>query len=195
MRLSGMFFLMVIILVTFVSCDENETSPEETYDAIAAASLFQILSETDSTYVQTSEARGEVTVYQIDSIVTMTIDLIGFPANTTHAVHMHHGTCEQPKHHWNAGSEEEFCNQNSLGIPWAKPFAGDFGNISVGYDGSGSLTIKTDLWRLATGDDRDILGLQVVIHEEYEDFIGECDPSHTHGHTHTNNKVACGTIL
>ncbi|MFY0599745.1 MAG: superoxide dismutase family protein [Cyclobacteriaceae bacterium] len=177
------------------SCDDAESEPDVVYDVEASAELFQILADTDSTFIQTSEARGSVTVHQLDSVVTMTIDLVGFTPNTIHAVHMHHGTCEQPKHHWNSGSTEKFCNEKSLGIPWAKPFAGDFGNVSVGYDGSGSLTIKTDLWRLASGDSRDIMGLQVIIHDKHDDFTGECDPSHSHNHGHPNTKIACGTIL
>lgn len=186
------FLWLLLITLTFFGCNEKDL---ETVDQEAFAELFQIVSETDSTYIQTSEPRGQVTVSQTDLIVTMTIDLEGFAPNTIHAVHLHHGSCEQPKHHWNAGSTEKYCNEKSLGIPWAKPFAGDFGNVSVGYDGTGSLTIKTDLWSLASGDDSDIMGLQVVIHDKHEDFTGECDPSHTHTHSHPNTKIACGKIL
>jgi Cu-Zn family superoxide dismutase len=123
----------------------------------------------------------------------MFISLEGFAPNTIHAVHMHHGSCEQPKHHWNAGSEENFCNRRSLNVPWAKPYAGDVGNVSVGYDGTGSLTIKTNLWSIGSNDEKDILGLQVIVHEGYEDFTSECDPNHDH--IHENDKLACGTIL
>jgi Cu-Zn family superoxide dismutase len=180
-----------ILLLLACTDKDDPTLPEVT----ASGELFQIISDTDSTYLTTSNRRGNIYVEQMDSIVTMTINLTGFTPNTVHAIHMHHGSCAQPKHHWNAGSTESFCNEKSLGYIWSKPFAGDVGNLSVGYDSTGTMTISTDLWRLGSGDQRDILGLQVVIHENMEDFSGECDPMHGGGHTHFNAKIACGTIL
>lgn len=152
--------------------------------------------ETDSTYTLSSESRGEVLIFQEDSVVTMTINLVGFLPNTVHAVHIHAGNCEQPGSHWNMNqpTTERFCNTRSLNLPWAKPLAGDVGNVSVGYDGSGSFTLQTDLWRINSLDDRDIVGYPIVIHEKYIDFTDECDPFHDHLHVHDNPKQACGTI-
>lgn len=187
------WFFFLVLFVGLISCNEEESG--ENFDNKLEANLFQVVTETDSTFIQTSAPRGTVLATQSGEIVTMTINLIGFAPNTTHAVHLHHGTCEQPKHHWNAGSSDKFCNEKSLGIPWAKPFAGDFGNISVGYDGSGSLTIKTDLWKIGSENFEDIVGLQVIIHDKPEDFTSECDPAHAHSHAHSNVKIACGTLL
>ena len=196
--INGMFFkyklvwLAVLTTITFFGCSESEPSIQPDYTA--SAKLFQVLSDTDSTYIVTSKPRGEIYVEQVDSVVNMTINLSGFIPNSVHAIHMHHGSCEQPKHHWNAGSTETFCNTKSLGFPWSKPYAGDIGNLSIAYDSTGSMTIQTDLWRLGSGDERDILGLQVIIHENLEDFTSECDPNHG-GHAHFNAKIACGKIL
>ncbi len=180
-----------LLLLNILGCEEESQEPQ--LEIIAGSELYQILSVTDSTYTVTNQSRGSVSFIQEDSIVSMTIQLTGFAPNSIHAVHLHHGTCEQPKHHWNAGSDESYCNQRSINVPWGKPYAGDVGNVSIGYDGTGSFSLKTDLWRIGSDDSNDILGLQVIVHEGYEDFTTECDPFHNH--THTNAKIACGIIL
>ena len=189
------FIPLITLLLLLVSCKEDTQTPDQP-DTTATAYLYGMLSVTDSTYLVGEAPYGQATFSQKDSVVTITIALEHFPPNTIHAVHLHQGGCEMPGMHWNLGEPmtTRFCNETSLGIPWAKPMAGDVGNVSVSYDGSGVFTIKTDLWRLGSQDHRDILGLSIIIHEAYEDFITECDPSHTHNHTHPNAKVACGII-
>ncbi len=191
-KLLLVFGCFSLILLSY--CTENEPTPDQAIEATAI--LSGIYSETDSTYVVGEEPYGRVQLTQLDSIVQVEIFLENFNPNTIHSVHLHAGSCEQPGMHWNQGfgMDTYFCNERSLGIPWAKPRAGDVGNVSVGYDGSGYFSLKTDMWQLGSGDHRDIVGKVVVIHDTLDDFVGECDPNHTHNHTHTNAKVACGTI-
>ncbi|MEQ8240972.1 MAG: superoxide dismutase family protein [Cyclobacteriaceae bacterium] len=182
-----------MLLTTLSSCSEDDPSLET---KAAKVELTTIDLFGGGVYTLTTERKGEINFTQQDSIVTMTINLSGFPPNGVHAVHIHEGTCEEPALHWNIGVPhmEKFCNKRSLGIPWGKPLAGDVGNVTVGADGTGSLSLKTDLWRIASGDARDLLGKIVVIHDGSEDFTQECDPNHDHTHAHVNPKIACGMI-
>lgn len=189
-----LWFLSLLLLG---SCKVDPTILEA-LRVTARADFYAMLSDIDTTFsVDQQIYFGSATFIQEDSFVTLTIDLEHFSPNSIHAVHLHEGTCPQPGAHWNQGREmtDRFCNTRSLGLPWAKPMAGDVGNVSVGYDGTGSLTIKTDLWRLNSSDSLDIAGKVIVVHENFEDFASECNPLHGHNHPHANAKIACGTIL
>jgi Cu-Zn family superoxide dismutase len=183
----------LLLLTSLISCSDDETLDKlkEAKVSLNGVSLFG-----GGVYTISPEKKGEIIFTQSDSIVTITINLEGFTPNSVHAVHIHEGTCEEPGLHWNLGvpHKETFCNTRSLGIPWSKPLAGDVGNVSVGQEGFGTFTLKTDLWRIGSGDDRDVLGKVVVVHDDYEDFIEECDPSHGHVHSHVNTKIACGMV-
>lgn len=187
-------FIALIVSFAFISSCKDPIDKDRTVRA--TVNLTSIHQETDNTYQIGNSPKGQIFISQDDSIVVFEIHLENFAPNTIHAVHLHMGTCQEPGMHWNQGKEMTtlFCNERSLGIPWAKPKAGDVGNVSVGYDGTGSLTLKTDLWRLNSLNDLDIVGKVVVIHDTFEDFTMECDPNHDHNHGHTNPKVACGTI-
>lgn len=177
------------------ACGGDEPSANET--SHGQVQLTGLLIENDTTYSFGNLAHGTAEFIQEDCVVTLTINLFNFSPNTVHAVHIHEGACEQPGLHWNMGFDRmthRFCNERSIGIPWAKPMAGDVGNVSVGYDGTGSFTLRTDLWRIGSGDHRDLRGKLLIIHESYEDFTAECDPSHGHNHPHFNEKLACGII-
>ncbi|HCX22024.1 MAG: hypothetical protein CMB80_29050 [Flammeovirgaceae bacterium] len=193
------FYLNIPLLGLIGGLLSLQACSDETEDSTlrAQAILTSIHADTDSTFLIGDQSYGIVDFFQSeDSIVTIEIYLENFPPNTIHSVHMHSGPCTQPGMHWNQGFDMTtyFCTESSLGLPWAKPRAGDVGNVSVGYDGSGIFTLKTDIWKLASGNSLDIIDLSIVIHEMQDDFVGECDPSHDHTHTHANAKVACGSI-
>ena len=188
------FSISIILCTTLLSCSDENI---EDRTVKAEAILTSIYADTDSTFVIGEEPYGKIDFIQDeDSVVTIDIYLENFPPNSIHSVHIHSGSCSQPGMHWNLGQDmmTYFCTEESLGIPWNKPRAGDVGNVSVSYDGTGFFSLKTDLWKLATLDSRDIIGLSIIVHDTQDDFIGECEPSHDHTHTHPNAKVACGSI-
>jgi Cu-Zn family superoxide dismutase len=192
-------FLVCIFffLIIFSGCDMS--SPDYTPknpDPIAVLSFNGLLIESDTSFQVDMLPYGTAMFYAEDDAIRLDISLENFPANTTHAIHLHQGSCEVPAMHWNQGEpmENRFCETLSLGIPWAKPYAGDVGNLSVGYDGQGQLSITTNLWAIGTGDYKDLLGRSLIIHENMDDFNMECDPLHGHRHPHANPKVACGII-
>ena len=88
-----------------------------------------------------------------------------------------------------------FCEEESMGRLWLRPFAGDVGNIQIDDKGNGEFVLQTDLWSVGTGDETDVIETVLFIHHKSEDFVTECDPNHKHdGMAHTNMKIAGGTV-
>ncbi len=180
----------VLLGFLLIACD-NETDPEI---PVAQASIYQVETLTDSTYETTSTIMGNVILEDIPTGgIKMTISMSGLTPNFRHAIHIHMGNCEQPGHHWNQGVSDSFCNATSLGVTWAKPKAGDVGNINTDENGNGELVVESDLWAVNTLDHRDVSGAVIIIHERGEDFVGECFGNHNHEHA-ANPKIACGSI-
>lgn len=104
-----------------------------------------------------------------------------------HAVHIHeNGDCSAADAssaggHWNPTGEEH----GKWGV---HPFQlGDIGNIDVGPDGTGSLSMETDLWNLNEHDEHSVLGHSVVVHAGADDF--KTQPSGNAG-----ARIGCGVI-
>jgi Cu-Zn family superoxide dismutase len=104
-----------------------------------------------------------------------------------HAVHIHeHGDCSAADGtsaggHWNPTGEAH----GKWGVA---PFhLGDIGNITIDEDGTGSLSLTTDLWSMGTGMDNDILDRAVIVHADADDF--ETQPTGAAG-----DRIGCGVI-
>ena len=93
-----------------------------------------------------------------------------------------------------AGKFIASCDNLSLGQEWARPFIGDVGNVPIDENGNGTFTLQTDLWAINTGDNKDILDRPIIVHQEPEDFVEECNPFHSHDMPHSNQKIGGGTI-
>ena len=104
-----------------------------------------------------------------------------------HAIHIHaNGDCSAPDGksaggHWNPTDvahgkwgEGEF-------------HLGDIGNITVGADGTGHITLTTDLWEIGTGSDIDVVGKGIIVHADADDFVSQ--PSGAAG-----ARIGCGVI-
>lgn len=184
-------FLCLISMAAWLSC--SEPIEEKTNNVQAATDLLSLEGLGEDKYLVTSTQLGNVTASQNGRVVTLTIELNDFTANTSHAIHLHNGSCEDPSTHWNQNSERSFCSEESLGVLWRKSYAGDIGNITTDSQGQGYLSFSTDLWTLNTGLDSDILNKVLVIHERAEDFGPECFILTAHDHD-SNTKIACGRI-
>lgn len=183
-------FSFLVATLLLLGCTDPADQPVQ--DS-AGADLLALEALGDDLYLTTSSRKGLVSVEADHRVVTLTIELDGFPANSSHAIHLHNGSCEDPGAHWNQNSSKSFCGEESLGVQWRKSYAGDIGNISTDSDGHGFLKLTTDLWTLNTGLDSDILNKVLVIHERAEDFGPECFILTAHDHE-GNSKVACGRI-
>ncbi len=134
-----------------------------------------------------SELTGMAIFTEKAGEVTVTVDVEKAPAGI-HAVHLHEfGDCSSPDGksaggHWNPTGKDH-------GQWGHDPFhLGDIGNLEVGEDGTGSLTLTTDQWELGTGGDRDIVGLGLVVHAGPDDFTSQ--PSGAAG-----ARIGCGVVV
>lgn len=192
---------LVLIAVFFIRCSEAEENEQiliEEPDIEAKADIYAISFEKTvdfyDQFIVSDTSVGTAYFAQTDEVVQLTVTLNGMTPNEGKAVHLHHGTASRPENHWNRGSVFAACNEESLGQLWAKPFVGDVGNVAIDNEGNGSLTIQTDLWAINSGDEKDVLSLVVVVHDDEEDFAVECDPNHTHDHEHNNLKIGSGVV-
>lgn len=188
-----MRYLILIPFVLFLACSSDDSSQEASPKTLATAEIYTVNLGLGLLYVA-DEKIGEADFVYQDGVTTMEVNVTMAP-NTSHAMHLHMGTLEEPGHHWNQNVLTAFCNVRSLGEVWARPKAGDVGNIDIDAEGNGTFMLSTDLWSIDTGEDSDILGTVLYVHLTSEDFITECDPNHSHSHGHTNAKIAGGTLV
>ena len=104
-----------------------------------------------------------------------------------HAVHIHEkGDCSAPDGtsaggHW-----------NPTNVPhgtWGEGefHLGDIGNVTVGEDGIGRIELTTNLWKMGTGSDVDIIGRGIIVHADPDDFTSQ--PTGNAG-----ARIGCGAI-
>src|SRR3989441_1223916 len=133
-----------------------------------------------------SHVTGKATFREANGKVTLTLEIEGADPGT-HAVHLHEkGDCTAPDGasaggHWNPTHE----NHGKWGTP---PFhRADIGNLEVGADGKGSLTMTTDLWSIGGAPETDVVGKAIIVHAKADDFTTQ--PTGNAG-----GRVACGVV-
>jgi len=184
--------ISLITVFLLLGCQEESVPGPKTF---ATADIVLVDTE-DGEFYQAGERIGGATFTYQDGVTSLEVSLANREPGSSHAMHLHQGTLEEPGRHWNQGKFVSFCGEKSLGDFWIKPFAGDVGNIEIDEDGNGFFFMRTDLWSIGTNDDKDILGTVIFVHQNFEDFGNECDPFHTHEHgDHMNPKIAGGTVL
>src|SRR5262245_25509360 len=133
-----------------------------------------------------SKVTGRADFMQQGGKVRLTISI----ENATpgpHAVHLHEkGDCSDPEAksaggHWNPTTEDHG--------KWGQaPFHhGDIGNIEVGADGKGKVTLETDLWSIGGDPGTDVIGKAIVVHASPDDFKSQ--PAGNAG-----GRVGCGVV-
>ncbi len=185
--------LFPLILVVFFSCSEPQEVVFEP-EIFAKATLYSLNDLGDNKFDVLESEIGTAEFSQDGNTVMLQIRLSGMTPNTYKAVHIHRGTVSEPGRHWNRGSLFASCDSLSLGNFWGRPFIGDVGNVRIDANGDGLFTLRTDLWSINSGDEKDILNRPIIIHDQPQDFEEECDPNHDHNHLHQNPKIAGGTI-
>ena len=183
-------FLSFLVVLACAEPQEVAFEPEIEAEAV----LYSLATLGDNQYARMENEIGSATFAQDGNVVKLQITLTGMTPNTFKAVHIHHGTVENPGRHWNRGSLLASCDSLSMGNFWGRPFIGDVGNVRIDENGEGVFSIRTDLWRINSGDEKDLVGLPIIVHEMPQDFQEECDPNHDHTHMHMNPKIGGGVI-
>lgn len=178
------------LMFMLMACQDDAADKPATAPVLARADVYLLSTEGNQ-----PRKVGEALLSYQDKVVDFTLSLSGLPAGGQHAVHLHEGSCENPGAHWNGGGSERYCEVPSQGSVWGRPFLGDIGNVAVNAQGSGTLSIKTELWALGDGSLRDVAGTYIMLHEGPENYSMACDPNHGGHEMPANAKIACGEIV
>ena len=170
---------LVLLSLAAAGCSQQAESPGEVSGNVARAELVGA----DQTQY------GEVIAAQGDNGLLVNIRAQGMSPGP-HGVHIHQtGKCEGPDFksaggHWNpAAKEHGFDNPKGA-------HAGDFFNLDIGADGTGSLEALIAGATLSDGDNAllDADGAAFVVHEGPDDL--KTDPSGDSG-----GRLACGVFV
>lgn len=156
---------------------ETAAEPEAT-SAKSAAATLQARSG--------SKLSGTATFTERDGTVTMVLEVRGVEPGE-HAVHLHEvGDCSADDGtsaggHWNPGGTDHG--------KWGEdPYhRGDIGNLSVGEDGTATLTFSAGEWSIGGDPGTDVVGRAVIVHASADDFTTQ--PTGAAG-----GRIGCGVI-
>ncbi len=180
-----------VVFVT--SCKDNKKETEE----ITKVEVEEIVKEdttekTLSIYLSPksgSEVEGTINFTEKGGIVTMVGTVMGLEEGE-HAIHIHEtADCSSTDGksaggHWNPTAQPHGAWGDATGY-----HKGDIGNVKVGADGRGEITVTTDEWSIGCGDDtKDILGKAIIVHIGVDDLKSQ--PSGAAG-----ARVACAGII
>ncbi len=174
------FFLLIGISIILMGCERARQQVDVLTTAPAKQANAMIASSSDS------GVTGMAVFTQNGDYITLTVEIQDATPGL-HAVHIHaNGDCSSADGtsaggHWNpTGVAHGKWGESEFHL-------GDIGNITVGEDGMGSITLTTDLWEIGTGSDVDVVGRGIIVHAGADDFTSQ--PSGAAG-----ARIGCGVI-
>ena len=175
------FFLLIGVFIILMGCERARQQADVLATAPAQQATAMIASSNDS------GVTGMAVFTQNGDYITLMIEIQGATPGL-HAVHIHaNGDCSSPDGtsaggHWNpTGVAHGKWGEGEFHL-------GDIGNITVGEDGTGRITLTTDLWEIGTGSDVDVVGRGIIVHAGADDFTSQ--PSGAAG-----ARIGCGAIV
>ncbi len=175
------FFLLISVSIVLMGCERVQQQAGVLQTAPVEQAHAMIGSSNDS------GVTGMAVFTQNGDEITLVIEVQGASPGL-HAVHIHaNGDCSAPDGtsaggHWNpTGVAHGKWGEGEFHL-------GDIGNITVGEDGTGSITLTTDLWEIGTGSDVDVVGKGIILHADADDFVSQ--PSGAAG-----ARIGCGVIV
>ncbi|MBL3658365.1 superoxide dismutase family protein [Fulvivirga sediminis] len=198
MRKLRSFFLATGIAVSVIACSPgskdkdsgNMDSMEEKEDTGMTETVTEDVEMKAATAMIEAKSDSEITG---TATFTETPDGIAFEINVEnaepgeHAVHIHEkGDCSA------ADGKSAGGHWNPTGVDHGKRGSetfhkGDIGNMTVGEDGKGSLSIVAEDWTIGGEIDSNVVGKAVIIHAGADDFTSQ--PSGAAG-----ARIGCGVI-
>ena len=144
----------------------------------APAQIFKAYATITSTTLAGAVARGEAVFTEQNGEVTVTVDISAAePVSTMHGMHIHQNpSCADN----DSGAGGAIVNAGAAGGHWnpadaghglpdaAVHHAGDMGNISIGADGKGTLTLLSKEWTVQPGA-KSVVGHSLVFHIRQDD--------------------------
>jgi len=144
----------------------------------AAAQVFKAYATIASTSLAGAVADGKAVFTEQNGEVTVVVDMSAAnPAGTMHGIHIHqNGSCADN----DSGVGGAIVNAGAAGAHWnpadaghgfptaAVHHAGDMGNISIGADGKGTLTLLSKEWTVQPGP-KSVVGHALVFHIRQDD--------------------------
>lgn len=191
MRLSS--FVLTLSLTAAMACapkEETVIQPEETAAAEPTAPVTLdtppgLRAEAVLQPLAGGSVSGKVTFSEVGGGVDINALVSGAPAGAL-GFHLHDvGDCSAPDF-TSAGG-----HFNPSGHPHAAPtaaahHAGDFGNVEVGQDGNGTLSLSSTGLTVAAGANS-VVGRAVILHERADDL-------NTQPTGNAGGRIACGVV-
>ncbi len=172
--------LLIAVMLMGVACSgggDAEPGPEPTNVKRATAYINP---------TSGNEVFGSAIFINEGDKITVQVHLENAPVGE-HAVHIHEiGDCSAEDGssaggHWNPTGMDH-------GKWGAEPHhLGDIGNVVVGEDGKGDLTLTSDLWAMGSTEANDFMGKSVIVHADVDDFTTQ--PTGAAG-----GRIGCGVI-
>jgi Cu-Zn family superoxide dismutase len=172
---------VALALIAGVDCDAGENVKGKAVGKGQEKKAVAVIESKSDSHVT-----GKATFREAHGKVTLKLKIEGAEPGT-HAVHLHEkGDCTAPDGvsaggHWNPTHEDHG--------KWVTPpfHRGDIGNVEVGADGRGTLTLTTDLWTIGGAPETDVVGKGIIIHAKADDFTTQ--PTGNAG-----GRVGCGVV-
>lgn len=196
MRNVRWFALMPIAaLLAFAACGGGDNAPATSpappppeTPAPAAATTPEPGAVAELTPREGTTVAGTVTFTAVDGGVAIAAEVTGVDGGAAaHGFHLHEiGDCSAADFtstggHFNPGASIHG------GPDDAERHGGDFGNIEIGDDGSGSLALTSDLLSIDDGPNG-VIGRAIILHEGTDDL--ESQPTGAAG-----GRIACGVVV
>jgi Cu-Zn family superoxide dismutase len=148
----------------------------------AAVQVFKAYATITSTTLAGAVAAGQATFTEQNGEVTVVVDMSAAdPASTMHGIHIHqNGSCGDNDGGVggatvNAGAAGPHWNPTDAGHGYpaaAVHHVGDMGNISIGPDGKGMLTLLSKEWTVRPGP-MSVVGHALIFHIRQDDGVSQ----------------------
>ena len=177
------FFLLISISILLIGCDrmDQQTGILPTAPAAQAHAMIDV-HRSDSGVTGAWQSSPKTAMKSHSRLKSKARPPVRTPFISTQTVIAVHPTVTSAGGHWNpTGVAHGKWGEGEFHL-------GDIGNIAVGEDGTGSITLTTDLWEIGTGSDVDIVGKGIIVHAGADDFTSQ--PSGAAG-----ARIGCGVIV
>jgi Cu-Zn family superoxide dismutase len=179
-----------VVALMAVGCGPKTPPAEETTEAPAVETETPAMEPAVAVATLTSregdDVTGSATFTQDGDQVKVVVEVGGVDNPGMHGFHLHQtGDCSAPDFtsaggHFNPADAPHGCPGDEV------RHAGDFGNIVINADGTGTLMLTTDLVTVTDGPDS-VVGRAVILHEGEDDCVSQ--PTGDAG-----ARLACGVV-